>query len=116
MFLVASGNALFIATTVANLYPSSGSTRLYRREGTAAGTELILQVSSGCSYPCLERPALLREMVPFQNGVAFVVGAPDIGYELWKSDGTIAGSGLVKDIAAGSNVSSTPSSLTTLGS
>jgi ELWxxDGT repeat protein len=116
MFLVPSGNALFIATTVANLYPSSGSTTLYRSDGTAAGTELILQVSSGCSHPCLEKPALLREMVPFQNGVAFVVGAPDIGYELWKSDGTIAGSGLVKDIAAGSNVSSTPSSLTTLGS
>lgn len=53
--------------------------------------------------------------VAFGTTTYFAASSPDAGTELWKSDGTPAGTVRVSDIASGA-VSSSPSNLTMLGS
>lgn len=92
------GGAVFVAST------DSAPTGLWFTDGTAAGTKL------------LKRLAREKELESYINEKWMVAGSqfyftyPDedghIGRELWKTDGTPAGTVLVKDILPGGNGSS----------
>ena len=71
------------------------------------GTNLVKQIEVASSWP----PGPVASV----NGVFYFAGRDNSnGRELWKSDGTAAGTILVKDIAAGI-YSSEPSSLANVG-
>ncbi len=71
---------------------------LWKSDGTTAGTVLVKDINPGAAGAL----PLLAITITDVNGTAFF-NADDgtIGLELWKSDGTTAGTVLVKDINAG---------------
>lgn len=76
---------------------------LWRSDGTAAGTQLVKDLYPG--YGSGMEEYIIRAMGVL-NGVLFFPGTDGAtGYELWKSDGTEAGTQLVKDIRPGYNSS-----------
>jgi ELWxxDGT repeat protein len=72
---------------------------LWQSDGTAAGTVLLKDIypGNGSSYP-LEK---LNELVDVNGVLYFVATHASYGPELWKSDGTAAGTVLVRDIRPG---------------
>jgi ELWxxDGT repeat protein len=82
---------------------------LWRSDGTATGTQMVLDIRPGILSSI---PTHLTGVMTNVNGTLFFVannGAA--GYELWRSDGTPAGTQLVADIRSGS-ASSSPRYLT----
>jgi ELWxxDGT repeat protein len=74
-----------------------GSTALeiWSSDGTEAGTQLVKNISGNFfSYVYLIAP----ELIVYKDEVYFTSGNLEVGQELWKSDGTEAGTVLVKDI------------------
>jgi ELWxxDGT repeat protein len=108
--LFAVGRSVFFRAT-------DGTTgyELWMSDGTEAGTVLVKDISagSGSGLPdvCSDPPAFAR----FQGAVYFQATDGVIGKELWRSDGTDAGTVLVKDIRPG-NLDSDPFDFTVLGS
>ena len=92
---------------------------LWKSDGTEAGTVLVKDIRTGTyeytpsggaaeTRPAPSNPALLRVL----NGVLYFAANDGAhGAELWKSDGTAAGTTLVKDIAAGTANSFTSTSV-----
>ncbi|MFQ5525978.1 MAG: ELWxxDGT repeat protein [Thermoanaerobaculia bacterium] len=77
----------------------SGS-ELWKSDGTVGGTLLVKDI---CPGACASGPALLTvSNTPAGERVFFVADNGVHGYELWKSDGTVGGTSMVKDIVAGS--------------
>lgn len=68
---------------------------LWRTDGTAGGTTLVLDIDAG---PSGSRLAAFREG---PGGVHFRAETPDAGVEPWISDGTTAGTRLLADVAPG---------------
>ncbi len=101
------GTLFFTANDGTNGY------ELWKSDGTQAGTVLVKDIWPG-SLP--SSPWSSRSDLTNVNGTLFFVAADGVhGSELWKSDGTEAGTVLVKDIWPGSDPSSCysgPSSLT----
>lgn len=83
-----------------------GKSRLFRTDGTAAGTTVV---ASGPTAP--EGPGWLTVV---GSTLFFSATRPDTGYELWKSDGTEAGTILVRDLNPGI-AHSIPQYLTAMG-
>jgi ELWxxDGT repeat protein/VCBS repeat-containing protein len=95
-------------------FPANGGTgsqgvELWKSNGTAAGTAIVKDINPG---PATSSPGI-------QNGIANVNGtlffsADDgvLGNELWRTDGTAAGTMLVKDINATPHLPSTPRYMT----
>ena len=83
------------------LYFSAGA--LGVSDGSAAGTHLLVPQT------------LVREAPDDGGGFLFFVASSADGEELWRTDGTSAGTVLVKDIASGP-ASSSPDQLAALGS
>jgi ELWxxDGT repeat protein len=88
---------------------------LWKSNGTAAGTVLVKDINPG-SYP----NGILHSSYPFDltnvNGTLFFQALNGVsGIELWKSNGSAAGTVLVKDINSGSG-SSSPVLLTNVNS
>ncbi|HJZ50149.1 MAG TPA: ELWxxDGT repeat protein, partial [Roseiflexaceae bacterium] len=82
---------------------------LWKSDGTSAGTTLVKDISPGASsgFGFFAAPDLTDV-----NGTLYFVADDGLkGAELWKSDGTAAGTVLVKDIVPGSG-SAFPSQLT----
>lgn len=77
---------------------------IWQSDGTAAGTRLLLDILPGVGSSNSENRFKL-----FTDGrlLYFVAGTAATGPELWRSDGTEAGTFLLKDIYAGA-ASSTP--------
>ncbi len=69
---------------------------LFRSDGTAAGTAPI-QTFKQDESGILPRP----QFTPAGRFLFFVAGDPEHGHELWRTDGTPAGTVLVRDIAPG---------------
>jgi ELWxxDGT repeat protein len=83
-------------------FAGHGSTELWKSDGTAAGTTLVKDLGEieFCGrFPCrIPVAGWLTDV----NGTLFFVGSDaEAGQELWKSDGTAAGTTLVKDIRPG---------------
>jgi ELWxxDGT repeat protein len=84
---------------------------LWKTDGTAAGTKLVKDIYPGLDYEgtSQERAAgsFPRRLINI-NGTLFFTARDSRGFELWKSDGTAAGTTLVKDIATGLDNEGTP--------
>lgn len=80
--------------------PVNGA-ELWKSDGTEAGTTLVANIdTSEAIVPNLgSNPAFFCK---YNNAVYFSAQRPVDGRELWKTDGTEAGTVLVKDLAAGS--------------
>ncbi len=91
---------------------------LWKSDGTTAGTVLVADIRPGFSY------ADPYETVPYGSGpfqltnvsgtLFFTASGEDYNTELWKSDGTAAGTQLVKDIYTGFS-NPAPTALTNVG-
>jgi ELWxxDGT repeat protein len=88
----------------------TNGTELWKSDGTAAGTTLVKDISPGSGWmgnwygyfyaPFSSYPGNLTNV----NGTLFFTAYDGTnGWELWKSDGTAAGTNLVKDIFPGSH-------------
>jgi ELWxxDGT repeat protein len=88
-------------------------TELYKSDGTVAGTALVRDIYPGSSIGANgSYPTGLKAI----NGFCYFTADDSVnGYELWRSDGTSAGTTRQTQIAAGS-LSSSPYSYAALGS
>ncbi len=109
--LVASnGRIFFIASTGSTGYEPWVS------DGTDAGTFLLKDIYPGTTGS--NNPGYSSYFLTNVNGVVFFSAqdSPANGFELWKTDGTEAGTVMVKNINTNANTSSSPRYLTALGS
>jgi ELWxxDGT repeat protein len=85
----------------------SSGWELWKSDGTAAGTALVKDIFPGGSidnYAGYSLNSSSPSNLTNVNGTLFFTANDGThGYELWKSDGTAAGTTLVKDIRLGSN-------------
>lgn len=73
---------------------------LYKTDGTAAGTVLVKDIWPGDNNGL--RPASNTKNFVKANGYVFFRASDGVnGFELWRTDGTEAGTQMVKDIVAG---------------
>lgn len=86
---------------------SSSGFQLWATDGTAAGTQMVGDLSAFGTGS--------RDLVAAGGRLYFQLGEPASGFELWSSDGTAAGTERVQDIAPGP-ASSSPTRLTAVGS
>ena len=101
---VISGNKIFFV----GYTPETGY-ELWRSDGTAAGTYLLKDIWPGPQSSQIS--SIIAATLGTQNLVFFAADdGPTHGRELWKSDGTPAGTILVKDIESGGS-SSSPSDI-----
>ena len=92
--LTAMGGQLYFAAT-----DSTHGQELWKSDGTAAGTAIVKDVNPG-SGDGISLFAHGR-IQPFNGGVLFFADDGTHGLELWKSDGTAAGTAMVKDVQPG---------------
>ncbi len=99
--LTAVGNTLYFLTNLS---------RLWKTDGTLAGTSMIIDFRSTYNY----QRDFLGELTNVNGTLFFTTGIDNYtGNELWKSDGTLAGTVVVKDINPGTG-SSRPGNFTAL--
>jgi ELWxxDGT repeat protein len=105
-FTNVNGTLFFSATNGTSGY------ELWKSDGTAAGTIMVKDINPGAMDAFINFPSFFTNV----NGTLFFTANDGTsGEELWKSDGTNAGTVLVKDIWPGSGGSS-PVSLTNVNS
>ena len=68
---------------------------LWVTDGTEAGTELVKNINTSTSFPQSSDP---EDFVEFNGKTYFSAYSDETGIELWETDGTEAGTELVKDI------------------
>ena len=81
-----------------------GTRRVWVTDGTSEGTSLLTgpDFPAGVALPKSPQYGPLTQVGPVVNGRAFFFGETDAaGIELWSSDGTAAGTGMVADINPG---------------
>ncbi len=85
--LTAAGNQLYFVSRI------MGGKKLYVTDGTESGTVQLTvnDVGSDWSNPRLA----------YMNGFLYFLGSGDLGYELWRTSGTLPGTTIVKDINPG---------------
>jgi ELWxxDGT repeat protein len=93
-------------------YDRTHGEELWKSDGTAAGTAMVKDIGPGEEYGHLGPLVVVGDTLYFGANDGSRVG--DHGSELWKSDGTEAGTVLVKDINPGTT-NSNPSGLTAVG-
>jgi ELWxxDGT repeat protein len=96
MFTEVGGIAFFRANDGTQGY------ELWKSDGTTAGTVLLKDINpgAGTSLPSVSTFAPSAFAVNVNGTLFFAANDGTTGYELWKSDGTTAGTVLVKDIKA----------------
>ncbi|MCF8374710.1 MAG: choice-of-anchor D domain-containing protein, partial [Bacteroidales bacterium] len=72
---------------------------LWKTDGTLAGTQMVKDIYVEFTPITGSNPG---SFFAFGNTLIFVATTPDYGVELWKSDGTEAGTQMIKDIRSGS--------------
>src|SRR5262249_49612199 len=110
------GNLTNVNGTLFFTADDGNGTELWKSDGTAAGTTLVkdifprdLYVRRFGYYPNSSNPGNLTDV---DGGQLFPASAGAHATELWKSDGTDAGTVLVKGINACSSYAAHPSNLT----
>jgi len=96
------------------VYYLNGVSALWSTNGTADGTSTLLLPATASGFeihPGLSYPANFTQI---GNDIFFTANDGEYGTELWKTDGTFAGTYMVKDIAPGS-ASSRPKQLVVMG-
>lgn len=94
-FTLCNGKMFFLAFT------DDTGVELWITDGTAPGTQLVKDINpgtSGCGTDLIAVPDLLTV---FNNKVYFLADDGTHGQELWVSDGTAAGTMMLKDINPG---------------
>ncbi len=99
-YLVNLGGKLMFSASDGTTAPGSG-TELWISDGTAAGTVLLKDIYAGTSSSSPTYLTVLGDKVLFRASDGTI--APGSGTELWVSDGTAAGTVLLKDIYAGTS-------------
>ncbi|HRI60692.1 MAG TPA: T9SS type A sorting domain-containing protein [Saprospiraceae bacterium] len=95
-FTTMGNSVYFVAFT-----PSKGN-EVWKTDGTAAGTVMLKDISVGSSGSIEENPELFQNVFTVVSGnLYFSAKNLATGYELWKSDGTAAGTIRIKDINPG---------------
>jgi ELWxxDGT repeat protein len=89
--LIAYNGSLYFVGTV------SGSSGFYVSNGTGAGTQLIKSLPGNNNQSA--------QLTGVGSALYFVAGDADHGVELWRSDGTAAGTALLKDVLSGTSSS-----------
>ncbi|MFN8642748.1 MAG: hypothetical protein U0802_14255 [Candidatus Binatia bacterium] len=119
------GDGLFAATLTVlrdQLYFAAGDTvhgcGLWKSDGPAAGTKPVYVFDQG--RPCAFYHLGPRELTRLGQRLLFSADHPESGRELWASDGTAAGTRLVKNINQmpsefGGDLDSSPAQLTDIG-
>nr|NCR87403.1 hypothetical protein [Microcystis aeruginosa K13-05] len=107
--LTAVGSTLFFTAG-----DGVNGTELWKSDGTAAGTVLVRDIRPG-SYGSYSYSSSPRYLTAVGSTLYFTANDGLNGFELWKSDGTAAGTVLVADIIPGAS-SSNPGNLTAVGS
>jgi len=110
----ASGTTLFAAVSAPALLTVVGDTlffvaedsthgrELWKTDGTAAGTVLVKDIRPGMEWGDQPASSNPRQLFAFGDLLLFYAWDPyGTGLELWRSDGTEAGTQLVKDISPG---------------
>jgi len=100
-------NSLTVVGGILYFFANDGTNgqELWRSDGTAAGTHIVADINPGPADGAAN--AGTGNTIPTLNGVLYFDGTdPAHGMELWRSDGTAAGTYLVTDIAAGAASSS----------
>ena len=82
---------------------SDNGTELYRSDGTAEGTTLVKDINPNVTGSGLPFSGSPSRMTPAEDIIYFVANDGEHGNELWRTDGTAAGTVLVKDISEGIN-------------
>ena len=113
-FVPGEGRFYFRAPTGDGSF-TDASIALWASDGTAAGTHEISTIRLSQSQDCPGLGAGTANSVAAVGSVAFFCAIDaDHGAELWRTDGTPAGTAMVADLAPGPD-SSSPASLTRLG-
>ena len=106
-YLGSLGNVVLFVATPGGSGTASG---LYRTDGTRAGT---FSLGVAADRPGFGSPSF-RQV--FAGGLFFFIHCDQGGRcELWKTDGTVAGTGRVKDLAPGSSINPRIDTLTAVG-
>lgn len=107
--IVYMNGVVYFFTSYSNPFPDMTiTTELWKSDGSSAGTTSIVKIVRG------EEPADdigLYQMTVVGKTIFFTAQSEAHGTELWKSDGTSAGTQMVKDINPGT-ASSLPATLT----
>jgi ELWxxDGT repeat protein len=85
---------------------------LWKSDGSAAGTTLVKDLNVN---PVEEISSYPHRLTPVGGTLFFVADDGVHGFELWKSDGTAAGTTLVKDIIPADRRATPPGPLTAVG-
>jgi ELWxxDGT repeat protein len=92
-FMTASGGILYFQA-----YDPARGWELYKSNGTSAGTRFVKDIWPGSSWGL---GGSGPKFTPLGGKIYFAADHPTFGNELWVSDGTAAGTQVVKNIAPG---------------
>jgi ELWxxDGT repeat protein len=108
-----SGSYYYGPPPVANLTNVNGTlffvandeaygSELWRSDGTAAGTALVMDIFPGFNAGSYSENSSAPDQLTNVDGILFFVANDGVhGRELWKSNGTAAGTAMVKDVEPG---------------
>ena len=82
---------------------SENGRELWVSDGTAKGTQLLVDVNPGRSYSSSPYSSFPYELTEFNDKLYFTADDGENGRELWVSDGTAEGTELLVDIRPGSS-------------
>ncbi len=108
--LTSANSMLFFAAAAFDPVSGTAGVELWRSDGTPAGTVLVKDINPG-SFLGGPFSSFPSELTDVDGTLFFTASGLATGAELWRSDGTEAGTTLVKDIVPGGG-SSHPGQLT----